>query len=622
MEIANLREFIEKNGWKIESTIENYFRYSLKKEKLILFTIKYPITLPLRLNVPFEVVSFKLSLAFQFWNLNQSTYRIILYLMKSLRNLAISLTLEQKFPLKGKENQLIDLLNLLIPDIIHKENENTWLNRIRISLMNKRDKLKDFTQLNISTIRESLKNVGLEPSFKIPWELKYGIPKIRVPETLIFSNNNNFDDFFILEKGYFSYFKDFSFNKFYVRTLFDSYSPYILNELFGEKSSEFRLEIFMENWIRFSRLILNSIIELISNKKIDYSELINFRPVKEFLYTNQNFIEEQNNLAFTALFYESSIAKKLFSIHNDLFNKPPSNFEVIESLNQYTEAEDLIKNYRFEEATRRLNESLKIYNKNQQKKVVVSILLKLRKIARILNQNDLALNYLRNALSVAKSGEIPIEFILKIHYKLGFSYFERKELIEALEHFTIIKNFLEKEKVEIDKEGFLGMTYLYIGLIHLEENKIVESRNYFKKTIQIGNDIPKVKLHYYLKRAIGFKNQGNYSQAQKFLRIGLNTVGLDFANKSYYKTLMDIVLELSEYYIHYRKDGKKAMYLLKNAEDNLTLKEIGSIRRAIRWNLLMIDYYNTFQVNREKAQIYLKQSQKLKKQLQTIGVNE
>ena len=30
-EIKTLKEFIEKNGWKIEKHIENYFRYSNKK---------------------------------------------------------------------------------------------------------------------------------------------------------------------------------------------------------------------------------------------------------------------------------------------------------------------------------------------------------------------------------------------------------------------------------------------------------------------------------------------------------------------------------------------------------------------------------------------------------------
>ena len=620
-ELTNLREFIEKNGWRIESTIENYFRYSIKKEKLVLFTIKFPITLPLRINIPFEVVSFRVSVAFQFWNLNQSTYNAILYLMKALRSLALSLSLEHEFPVKGKEHQLINLLNLIIPDTIHNENENAWLNRIRISLMNKREKLKTFSPKKLKTIEDHFMKVGLEPSFNIPWELKYGVPKIRVSETLLFSNNENIDEFFILEKGYFTYFKDIEYDKFYIRALFDSYTPYILSELFAD-NPEFKLEVIVEAWIKFTRIILNSIIEILNTGKIDFADFIKFRPVKELLYSNQSFIDEHNNFAFSPLYYESSIAKELFSIHNDLFNKPPTNFEVIEFINQYTEAEELIKNYRFEEATEKLNGALKIFNKNQQKKIIVSILLKLRKIALILNETDLALNYLQNALGVAKSGEVPIGFIIKIHYKLGISYFKRKVYDKALNHFNIIMSFLEKEEISLNKEEYLGMTYLYIGLIFLKQNRTVESKNYFKKTVQMGNIINKVKLKYFLLRAIIFKNQGNLSQAQKFLRLGVDTVGLDFKNKDYFKTLVDIVLELSEYYIHFRKDGKKAKYLLKSVENHLSSKEVSSIRRAIRWNLLMSDYYNTFQLNREKSQIYLKLSQKLKNQLQTIGVSK
>jgi sRNA-binding regulator protein Hfq len=31
-ELNNLREVIERNGWKIDGTIENYFRYSVRLE--------------------------------------------------------------------------------------------------------------------------------------------------------------------------------------------------------------------------------------------------------------------------------------------------------------------------------------------------------------------------------------------------------------------------------------------------------------------------------------------------------------------------------------------------------------------------------------------------------------
>ncbi len=620
-EVTNLREFIEKNGWRIESTIENYFRYSLKREKIILFTFKFPITLPLRINIPFEVVSFRVSFAFQFWNLDQNMYKVILYFMKALRNLAISLILEHKFPLNGKEQQINNLLNLLIPDLIKNESENTWLSRIRISLMNNRNKFNSFSLNNLNALKESLQKSGLEPSLKIPWELKFGVPKMRASETLLFSNDENFEEFFILEKGYYSYFKDIEFNKFYIRSLFDSYTPYILNELFYE-NPEFKLELFIEAWIKFTRMILNSIIEIIKVGDVNYNSFIKFRPTKEFSYDSQSFIKEKNNFAFTALSYESSMAKELFSIHNDLFNKPPANFEVIESINQYTEAEKLIKNYRFEEAAQKLNESLKIFNKNKQKKIVVSILLKLRKIALILNQEEIALNYLQNALGVAKSGEVPIDSIIKVQYKLGIFYYKRKDFSKALNHFNIIENFLEKEETSLNNEEFLGMTYLYIGLILANQNKKADSKNYFKKIIQIVNSSDKVKLRYFLLRAIFFKNQGNLSLTQKFLRLGLDTVGLNFNNKEYLKTLIDIILELSEFYIHYRKDSKKAMYLLKSLEDHLSPKTISSIRRAIRWNLLMSDYYNFLIRDSEKSKFYYKESRKLKIQLQVIGISE
>lgn len=619
-EIKNLRELIEKNGWKIESTIENYFRYSLKREKLILFTIKFPITLPIRINIPFEVVNFRVSLAFQFWNLDQNTYTTILYLMKALRNLTISLTLEHKFPIKGREQNLIKLLNLIMPELIRDEKENTWLNRIRISLLNKRDRLKDFTPDQHRSLVDCLFNLGLKPSFELPWELKDGVPKIRTSETLFFSNNEEFDEFFILEKGYISYFKENEYKKFYIRSAFDSYSPYILLDLFSDLP-DFGIEALVENWIKFSRIILNSIQEVIDNGNINQNAYINFRPSKELFIRSGTFILDQNNYPFSPLCYENSIAKELFPLHSDLFNKPPTNFEEIECINQYTEAEELLKNYRFDEATKLLNESLKIFNKNQQRKVVVSILLKLRKIASILDDDDVALNYLHSALGIAKSGEVPIDYIIKIHYKLGLNYFKKKDYENALNHFKIIVNFLENEKITFNKEDYLGMANLYIGLIYIEQNKINDSKTYFKKVLDMGSNSLKTKLRYFLARAKNFKDQGNLSQAHRFLKAGLNSTEAIFDNNNLHKVLTDLILEQAEFYIHYRKDYKKALYLLNSLENHLSPKEISNLKRAIRWNLLMSDYYNNIR-NRQKSQFYLKKSQKLKIQLQTIGVSK
>jgi hypothetical protein len=145
-EINSLRQIIEQqHGWKINGYIDNYFRYSLRKNKLIIFTIKFPVTFPLKLNIPFEVAHFKISTVFKFWNLDQKTYKIIIYLMKMLKNLSNQASIEHNWLITEKEkSRLVDLLNLIIPDIIKNENEKAWINRIRISLMNKRD---EFTVL-------------------------------------------------------------------------------------------------------------------------------------------------------------------------------------------------------------------------------------------------------------------------------------------------------------------------------------------------------------------------------------------------------------------------------------------------------------------------------------------
>ncbi len=620
-EKSNLIDTIEKNGWQMNSHIENYFRYSLKKNKLIIFTIKIPIRLPVRLNIPFEVVNFQVSLAFKIWNINPEITKLIINLMKMLRNFTLQVSIEHHFPIKGKEKSLLEALNLIIPPLIKKENNKAWTNRIRISLMNKRAQFESFDNEKIEDIVGFLKkDSGLEPCFKQPWELNKGIPKIRTSETLFFSNDEIFDEFFLLERGFFTYLKDLEYNKFYIRTFFESYSPYILYNLF-KHHVEFKIEVFIKNWIKSARLILNSIIEIIENNDININELIKFNVEKELESTD--FILKQNSFCFSALHYESIIAKQLFPIHNDLLNSPPINFQILDTIREYTNAEEYIKNYKFDEATKLLNSSLKVFNLNRQKKAIVSTLMQLRKISKLLNQKDISLNYINNALSVAKSEEVPIEFVIKIHYNLGKTYFNQKLLAEALNHFTIIINSFEKEEVSIKNNlDYKGMAHLFIGLINLKNKNASESKSHLKKAFIIGNESLKVKLNFYLYRAKHYKNSDNLSQAQKLLRLGIDTVGTDFneIDTKYHNTIIDLMLELAEFYIYFRKDSKKANYLLKTVRDPMNIKQIPGINRIIRWNLLMADFFKNFVNNREKIQYYLKKSQELKSKLRSFGV--
>ena len=107
------------------------------------------------------------------------------------------------------------------------------------------------------------------------------------------------------------------------------------------------------------------------------------------------------------------------------------------------------------------------------------------------------INYLQNMLGVAKSGEVPIDLIIKVHYKLGITYFKQKKFHESLNHFNIILNFLKNEEISFNKDEFLGLANLYIGLILLGQKNNDESKIYFKNAFLIGNDNLKVKMKYF-----------------------------------------------------------------------------------------------------------------------------
>jgi len=618
-ELENLHALFQKNGWQLNTSIENNFRYSLKKEKLIILTIRFPISFPVRINVPIEMVSFRLSIAFKIWDLNQSTNILILYLIKMLRDLAIQVSIEHSLPIEGKENLLVDLLNLLIPEVISGESESTWINRIRISLMAKRNEFNDHEAQMIEEVISAIKKSRLTATFKLPWELKEGVPKLRTTESLFFSNDEPFDEFFILEKGFLTYFKDLEYNKFFLRTSFDSYTPYILFKILD--NNNVNMENLVDKWIKFSRMMLNSLIEIINLANTNQHDLMQFNYEREI--NSNGFEEEKNCFPLTPLHYESSISKgELYQIHNDLFNSPPTNFEVLESIQSYTEAEELIKNYRFDEATELLNQSLKIFNKNRQKKIVVSILLKLYHIASTLNRDEIALNYLESALSVAKSGEVPIDYIMKTHYKLGLYYYKRKMNIEAQKHFNVIISFLEKEEPSTNVSELLGLSYLYMGLINQREDHHSQAKSLFKQTLKLTETSVKVKINYYLLRAKYFKDKGNFSQSQKLLKSGIDSIGIEFNEKECINLFCDLVLELAEFYIHQRVDSRKSLYLLKKLEDrvSLNIKKVSGIRRAIRWNLLMSDYFDKIVKNSKNSAYYYKQAQIYINQLKKLGI--
>lgn len=617
-----IKTFMEKNGWSIKCLIEDNFRFSLKQNKTFILTLKFPVQLPLKFNVPFEILSFKLSIVFKFWNLDKSFIALLKKLMISLKEFSEQISLNIELPLSDKKKELLDLLNLIIPESYQNEKEQSWINKIRISLMNKRKRFETLEETMVNKIGEELGKLGLNPTFRSPWELEKGIPKLRTSETLLFSTEEPFDEFFIFEKGFYTYFKDIEYKKFYIRSLFESYTPYIIRSLFDSDDSEELLNDLLKDWVKFSRLTLNSILEIIDGIEFDPNGLRSFDPKRELETTN--FVEENNNFCFSALHYESSIAKELYPLHHDLLNAPPKNFKIIENLNYLTKAEELIINYKFKEANTILTKALQTFNKYKQKKAVVTILMLLKEVALTLNQKEIAINYLKNALSIAKSGKVPLSYIIEIHFELGKAHFELEFFSVARKYFEVITDYIEKNKPTIaQKNEYLGLCYIYLGLIYQEgfdmRSKSIET---FKKAFEIGKNSIKVNLNYHLLRAKYYKKGGKLSQAQKMLNMAVKNLDFEFVDTEHQELLADLYLELVEYYIFSRKSTKAANHYLSQAKRFLHEKTIEGIKRTVIWNKLMSAFFKLLINNDEKALYYHSESLKFKRQLEIILKND
>ncbi|MGV9199292.1 MAG: hypothetical protein ACOC4M_10775, partial [Promethearchaeia archaeon] len=188
-ELTSLKEFLEENDWHHEGIVENEYRYSLHKLKLLMLTVKFPVLLPFRLNIPYEIVSFKISIAFQFFHLNKNIYTVLNNLCTLLHELTNDIELNYDFPFKEKKSEFLDLLNNIFPEINTNERENTWINKIRIAQLNKREKskinniLQSYIKNKEQPLVETINKLGLSATKGSPWELKEGIPKLRLSET-------------------------------------------------------------------------------------------------------------------------------------------------------------------------------------------------------------------------------------------------------------------------------------------------------------------------------------------------------------------------------------------------------------------------------------------------------
>jgi tetratricopeptide (TPR) repeat protein len=100
-----------------------------------------------------------------------------------------------------------------------------------------------------------------------------------------------------------------------------------------------------------------------------------------------------------------------------------------------------------------------------------------------MKKNNEALMYLKNALDLCKTAEVPMETIVNLQEKIGIIHLKEKNYNAALEQFKIINNFLKAQ----DPEKYNKT----IQLIRLKIAKVLVELEDFKEAGLLFNQILK-----------------------------------------------------------------------------------------------------------------------------------
>jgi len=555
------------------------YRYSFEQDQVISIQVKYPVNMGIRLNIPFELCLFKNAFFFHPRLINNKVLEDINFLAQNLVHISKNLALEQSIPIHLKQQDFLQFLSTFMPESYPNETERQWLNKTRISLMNKYSMFQNIESLHHEKLTQSLDLVGLRPSWKRPISLSDGIPPSR-KEACIFYTNEEGNEFFLVEKGYITYIRDFSLYHIQSRCFFESYSLLLLDLIFQDV---FSVQDLLLNWIRFSRMTLNPIISVLDSDFINSQEYYDIKD--KFL--NQSGLEE-SAIPLPAIALEKLNKFQLYLPEESLsklLSTPPKSFEELTVGTMFEDAIDAIKKGQLQEAIQIFGKTLVILNRYKQRNGVVTILFYLADIAKDLNKYQDAIGYLTNALDQCRSGEISMENIIQIHEKLGNLYLKMKNYAESKKHFDIIITFLENKD---PAKYTAAILYIKLKIIRIlvDLDQFKEANLLFKEIERDGAKFPNVVVSYYLERANYSMKRNAVSSAIQYLKKGSLVKG---ASK---KRLGLCHLELGKLYLNDRGSGYKARDYLEVADKLIGDDEIEDLFLKIKIYEILSDAYN------------------------------
>lgn len=617
-EESALQDFIRNLGWGTTTRIQDELRYSLSADKLCCFCAKKRVPLPIPSFKPWDIVSFKLALAFQIRFSNEDTYNLINFIATNLRNIAEHAQLEHNFDLEGLEGKVIKTIDALLPDGSTEDPEQAYVNLIRVNFLNKYLNLPDLMQAFMQEVPAIAEQTRLHSTLALPWELRDGIPQFRHNNTLTFTNDEG-DETLLVEPGFLTFFHDISVNRVAIRVFFETHSPFVLLTIW--KDTDFKLAELVTAWVQFARQQLTNLLAIVEYQDFDKNLLLEVK-------LDRKFLDKGNATVFplSALALDSYMVSNVSPIATRYFSNPPVSFDELEAVTSYEKGLQFKRGGKYFDAIEHSIAALKIFNRYAQKQGVVLTLINLSDIAKKTQKYAEAEKYLKDALEVCKSGEVDDDLIVHVQQLLGLLKIQTGPPEEAIVAFDTAIKFLETSSASgaPAKRAKVATLRLKLARAYLLTNnpthakiELKDALRYAKVVIVDPEANAEFMAQYYIEAAFIAEKRELYSQAVLTLR---KAVALD--EKITNKTLMvQVFLDLARISLMYRKNAPYSIKMLLRAERILIDKKGGSKLRLIKVYELMSDAYNMLK-DLESAHNYRKRAADLRRALKIQATRE
>lgn len=470
--VKEIEKIINSHGFQKKSFYQKYYRFSIltDPELTIILGFKIPIYIPVKSEIPIELVSFKLSFYFRPRWVDQKfeahLTQFISELMSFFDIFCEEFPFNHNFNIGGKEEEFLQEFNsyLLTQNFIEgtisdpqsEISEFQFYKHIRKALASQTAPLNNFIPKLSHTIKEVCSKFNLQRDSSLFHDLKHNIPFLRRNQYFTYTNLDK-NEHLLVEPDTVSYWHDITHKHFWIRGGVESFCLFPLNTVQQKLLNvDINLTSLITNWIEYMRGITEKFFHFIDSQVFLDATLLQPFSEQKFLIENKDYLA-CHGLFFPQLVLEGLTSTIIGTSNWNILDLVPENLKEVNYIDLFQKGEinfyhgDLLK---AENILRDLSTKVDF---NIFPKFSIKILLLLARISMGLKQYTQGINFLEKALEISKLGFSSLISILEIHFKLMQCSYYRNIENKKEQHEKILQDILEnypngKEKSKIGIE--------------------------------------------------------------------------------------------------------------------------------------------------------------------------